>query len=136
MPEHVTLLQPKGRQSRSRRTPSSLPADLVSQSAARLRVLALLYAVVFFLAGVLPPLVLPEERARFLSAFLQWGPHAIGIFTGLLVAAIIRSHRIALRSARALGLVFEVASSYAIAAAEFGDPQQLEMHQGYLGLSW
>jgi serine/threonine-protein kinase len=136
MPEHVTLLQPEGRQSSSRRTPSSLPADLVSQSAARLRVLALLYAVVFFLAGVLPPLVLPEERVRFLSAFLQWGPHVIGIATGLLVAAIIRSPRISLRTAMVLGLVFEVASSYAIAAAEFADPRGLEMHQGYMGLSW
>ena len=35
-----------------------------------------------------------------------------------------------------IGLVFEIASSYAIAAAEFGDPMGLEMHQGFLGLSW
>jgi eukaryotic-like serine/threonine-protein kinase len=34
------------------------------------------------------------------------------------------------------GLVFEIASSYAIAAAEFGDPQGLETHRGFLGLSW
>jgi serine/threonine-protein kinase len=35
-----------------------------------------------------------------------------------------------------IGLVFEVASSYAIAAGEFGDPRQIDSHQGYLGLSW
>ena len=35
-----------------------------------------------------------------------------------------------------LGLIFEVVSSYAIAAAEFADPQSLEMHRGWLGLSW
>ncbi|HEX6433194.1 MAG TPA: serine/threonine-protein kinase, partial [Gemmatimonadales bacterium] len=35
-----------------------------------------------------------------------------------------------------LGLAFEIASSYAIAAAEFGDPEGLEMHRGFLGLSW
>jgi eukaryotic-like serine/threonine-protein kinase len=32
--------------------------------------------------------------------------------------------------------VFEIASSYAIAAAEFGDPTGIETHRGYLGLSW
>jgi hypothetical protein len=35
-----------------------------------------------------------------------------------------------------LGLVFEIASSYAIAAAEFADTMTLEAHQGFLGLSW
>jgi serine/threonine-protein kinase len=35
-----------------------------------------------------------------------------------------------------IGLAFEIASSYAIAAAEFGDPMGLEMHRGMLGLSW
>src|SRR5690606_11863349 len=35
-----------------------------------------------------------------------------------------------------LGLVFEIASSYAIAAAEFADPVGLENHPGMLGLSW
>jgi serine/threonine-protein kinase len=35
-----------------------------------------------------------------------------------------------------IGLAFEITSSYAIAAAEFGDPMSIEMHHGYLGLSW
>jgi serine/threonine-protein kinase len=35
-----------------------------------------------------------------------------------------------------IGLVFEVVSSYAIAAAEFADPRMLEQHRGMLGLSW
>jgi eukaryotic-like serine/threonine-protein kinase len=35
-----------------------------------------------------------------------------------------------------IGLAFEIASSYAIAAAEFADPMQIENHRGYLGLSW
>jgi serine/threonine-protein kinase len=35
-----------------------------------------------------------------------------------------------------IGLAFEIASSYAIAAAEFADPMGLEMHRGMIGLSW
>ena len=60
----------------------------------------------------------------------------IGILIGLLVAAVIRSPRLPLPTAMNLGLAFEIASSYAIAAAEFGDPMGLEMHGGYMGLSW
>jgi plasmid stabilization system protein ParE len=115
---------------------SGLPADLLSQSAGRLRVVALLYAFVFFLAGIFPALVLPGDRERFLSSFTQWGPGVVGILIGLLVAAVIRSKRIPLPAVMNLGLAFEIASSYAIAAAEFADPAAIEMHQGYLGLSW
>jgi serine/threonine-protein kinase len=60
----------------------------------------------------------------------------IGIVVASLVAAVIRSARLPLPAAMSLGLFFEIASSYAIAAAEFGDPQGLEMHRGFLGLSW
>ena len=54
----------------------------------------------------------------------------------LLVAAVIRSARFSLPTVMSLGLAFEIASSYAIAAAEFADPMGLEMHRGFLGLSW
>jgi serine/threonine-protein kinase len=115
---------------------AGLPDDLLSQSAGRLRVLALLYAFVFFAAGIFPALLFPSDRARFLSSFVQWGPGVIGIAVALLVAAVIRNPRLPLPAAMNLGLAFEIASSYAIAAAEFADPTQLETHQGYLGLSW
>jgi serine/threonine-protein kinase len=49
---------------------------------------------------------------------------------------MIRSERIPLPAAMHLGLAFEIASSYAIAAAEFADPVTLETHRGFLGLSW
>jgi serine/threonine-protein kinase len=111
-----------------------LPPDLLSQSAGRLRVLALLYAFVFFMAGVLPALVF--DRAHFLGDFVLWGPSAIGIAVAVLVAVLVRSPRLPLPSAMSLGLAFEVASSYAIAAAEFADPAPLETHSGFLGLSW
>jgi eukaryotic-like serine/threonine-protein kinase len=115
---------------------SGLPADLLSQSAGRLRVLALLYAFVFFMGGIFPALIIPAERARFLSSFIQWGPGVIGILLGLFIALVIRSKRFSLPTVMNLGLLFELSSSYAIAAAEFGDPMQIETHQGYMGLSW
>jgi len=134
--EPVTLMHPDARDATPRAISSGLPADLLSQSAGRLRVLALLYAFVFFMAGILPALLMPADRAMLFSSFIQWAPAVIGITTGLLVAVVIRSERFTLPVVMNLGLVFEVASSYAIAAAEFGDPMQIQMHRGYLGLSW
>jgi plasmid stabilization system protein ParE len=134
MPESVTLMHPEPRDSRARGISSGLPADLLSQSAGRLRVLALLYAFVFFMAGIFPALLF--DRAHFLGSFVQWGPGVIGIVVGLVVAVLIRSPRLPVAITMKLGLVFEIASSYAIAAAEFGDPMGLEMHAGFLGLSW
>ena len=115
---------------------SGLPTDLLSQSASRLQVLAVMYVVVFLLAGVLPAFLVQADREHFLSSFLMWGPAAIGIIVGAVAALAIRYGSIKAQTAMTLGLVFEVASSYAIAAAEFADPHQLEMHRGFLGLSW
>ena len=136
MNEHVTLMPPDARGPTPRAISTGLPDDLLSQSAERLRVLALLYAFVFFMAGIFPALLVPADRAQFFSKFVQWGPGVIGITVGLLVAAVIRSPRLPLRAAMTLGLVFEIVSSYAIAASEFADPAPLENHRGNLGLSW
>jgi serine/threonine-protein kinase len=136
MREHVTLLRPDGPAPAARGPTSGLPADLLTEAAGRLRVLALLYAFVFFMAGVFPALLIPNDRARFLSSIVQWGPAAFGIVIALVVAALIRNPRLSLPAAMRLSVGFEIASSYAIAAAEFGDPAGLEIHQGYLGLSW
>jgi plasmid stabilization system protein ParE len=134
MNEHVTLMHPDRGDSAARGISSGFPTDLLSESAGRLRVLALLYAFVFFMAGIFPALLF--DRTHFLGSFVQWGPGVIGILVGLLVAAVIRSERFSPSTVTNLGLAFEIASSYAIAAAEFGDPMGLEMHSGYLGLSW
>ena len=137
MREHVTLMRPDVRAPTTGRAMSSgLPVDLISQSAGRLRALALLYAFVFVMTGILPSLLLPRDRARFFLGFMHWGPGVISIVVALLVAAVIRSGRLSLSTAMNIGLAFEIVSSYGIAAAEFGDPQGLEMHRGYLGLSW
>ncbi|HSR91277.1 MAG TPA: hypothetical protein VLK88_08210, partial [Gemmatimonadales bacterium] len=135
MQEDVTLIRPDP-DDRTPGTTAGFPVDLLLQSADRLRVLALLYAFVFFMAGVFPALFIPEDRARFFSTFIQWGPSVIGMVVAVLVAWVIRSPRISLPAAMNLGQAFEVVSSYAIAAAEFADPMSIETHQGFLGLSW
>src|SRR5690348_4031114 len=136
MHEHVTLLRPDARDQAPRGISSGFPVDLLSQSAGRLRVLALLYAFVYFMAGIFPALLFAEDRARFLGSFLQWGPSVLAIGVALLVAAVIRSPRLPLPTAMNIGLAFEIVSSYAIAAGEFADPMGLEMHGGHMGLSW
>jgi serine/threonine-protein kinase len=133
MPDQVTLIAPEPAE-RARGFSSGLPADLLSQSAGRLRILALMYACVFFLAGIFPALVIPADRARFLGSVVQWAPGVAGIAVALLLAAMIG--RVPPGRALALGLAFEVVSSYAIAGAEFADPASLHAHQGFLGLSW
>lgn len=136
MQEHVTVMPPEASERKAQGISSGFPTDLLGRFAERLRVLALLYAFVFFMAGIFPALLFPGDRARFLGSFAQWGPGVIGIVIGLLVNLVIRSKRFPMSAVMNVGLLFEVVSSYAIAAAEFGDPQALEMQRGWLGLSW
>jgi eukaryotic-like serine/threonine-protein kinase len=137
MQEHVTLIRPDARGSIARAISASFPEDLLNQSAGRLRVLALLYAFVYFMAGIFPALLFPEDRARFFGSFLQWGPSVLAIGVALIVAAVIRSPRLPLPTAMNIGVAFEIVSSYGIAAGEFADPMGLEMHGGgHMGLSW
>jgi serine/threonine-protein kinase len=134
--EHPTLIGPAQAEPATGGGSAGLPLDLLGQSAERLRVLALLYAGTFFFAGIFPPLVIANERARFLGNAVLWAPAVAGIVVAVLVALAVRSKRVSLPVAMGLAPVFEVVSSYAIAAAEFADPTTLETHQGFLGLSW
>ena len=136
MLEHETLIRPDAEDPAGGGISSGFPPDLLRQSAGRLRAVALLYAFIFFMAGILPALLVPGERARFLGSVLQWGPSVSGIVVALLFAAVLRSERLPPPTAMNLGLAFEITSSYAIAASEFADPAALEMHRGMLGLSW
>jgi hypothetical protein len=136
MHEPVTLVHPRAPEPAARGISSGFPIDLLRQAAARLRVLALLYAAIFFMAGVFPALLQVEGRARLFGSVLQWGPSVGGIAVALLVAAVIRSRHLPLSAAMQVGLAFEIASSYAIAAAEFANAATLEEHRGMLGLSW
>jgi plasmid stabilization system protein ParE len=134
----VTLLRPEAPSAGAGSVSSTFPADLLSQSAARLRTLALLYASVFFLAAIFPMLLNAHDRALLVGSFLQWGPSVISIMVALAVAAVITSDRIPLPTVMWIGLAFEVASSYGIAAAEFGDAAGLDLRRLAWGpgLSW
>jgi hypothetical protein len=104
---------------------TGLPIDLLIQSVSRLRVLALLYAFVFFLVELIPELLFQEGRARMLGSFVFWGPGVISIAIALSVAALLKNGRVPLSVKVNIGLAFEVAASYGIAAAEFLDPSSL-----------
>ena len=134
MPEQVTLLTAVASASSGGESSVGLPSDVLGQSAARLQILAVLYALVYFLAGVFPMLAIPQERARFVGSPIQWAPAVIAIVVAVLLAAVIR--RVPPPRAMTLGLIFEIVSSYAIAAGEFSDASGLERHQGFFGLSW
>ena len=136
MTEPVTFMPPDARDSRARGVSSGFPTDLLGQAAERLRALALLYAFIFFMAGVFPLVFLPDERAHFLESILVCGPILFGIGAALLVAGVIRSKRLPLSAVMSLALAFEIAGSYAIAAGQFADAANLEAHRGMIGLSW
>ena len=114
-----------------------LPRDLIRQARSRLRVLALLYAAVFFLAGIFPALLYRSDRALFFGEVVYWLPPTISICVALVVAATITSSRISPRAAAAIAFVFEIASSYGIAAAELLQPKSLDFRNAtWIGLSW
>jgi serine/threonine-protein kinase len=115
---------------------SGLPFDVLAQSARRLRVLALLYAFVFFMAGLFPALLNAYDREYFFSEPIHWLPAVISIAVGLLVAGLTRNPRIPVRGLLQIGLAFEIVSSFGIALAEFHDPLAFDFNTHWLGLSW
>jgi hypothetical protein len=114
---------------------SGLPPDVVRQSARRLRVLALLYAFVFFMADFFPMLFTEAGRHVVLENLGHWAPGALDIGIALVVAFLARHPRVPLRAVMAMGIAFEIASSYGIAAAEFLSPGPLDFDTR-VGLSW
>jgi hypothetical protein len=97
---------------------TTLPAALIEQSARRVRVMALLYASVFFFAGTLPVLLLPEERSAFLSSPGRWVPTILAIGSGLLVAFLSSRPSLSSDAVVRLGLVYQVVGSIGIAWVE------------------
>jgi tRNA A-37 threonylcarbamoyl transferase component Bud32 len=112
-----------------------LSPELLSQSARRLRVVALLYAFTFFMAGFFPALLFADDRARMFQEPTNWAPGVVSIAVALLVCAITLSTRVPLAAVMNVGLGFEVVSSYGIAFAEYLEPTRLNIN-GWIGLSW
>jgi hypothetical protein len=114
-----------------------LPRDLARQATRRLRVMALLYAAVFFLIAIFPSLISNAERAILFGAVVQWLPSTISISVALFVAAAVTSPRLSPRAAGAIAVVFEIAGSYGIAAAELLQPKGLDFRNAsWIGLSY
>jgi hypothetical protein len=135
----ATLLRPEEAHHASASGPRSqgLPHDLVQKATARLRVLALLYAAVFFLAAFLPALLFEADRAMLFGHVVHWLPGLISISVALFVAAVVSNPRLSPRATAAIAIVFEIASSYGIAAAELLQPKSLDFRNAtWIGLSW
>ena len=137
MTHGVTILQPQGpaQASTSGRRTTGLAPELLSQSVSRLRILTLLYAFTFFMAGVFPNLVNPEWRAFYWGNPENWVPALISIAMAFVIWALAMSPRIPLSTVMNVGLAFEVVSCYGIALAEYLEPTRLNLN-GWIGLSW
>jgi serine/threonine-protein kinase len=105
----------------------------------RVRALALLYALAYFMAGPLPWLISAEGRAMLLSRVIYWLPPSISILGALVVAWLVSRPGLRTQAKMLAGLVFGVLGSYGIAASEYHDvvaPVMYREGPGGLGLSW
>ena len=137
-PQHgPTLFVPKHRSaSIVDRATTGLPPDLLNRAASRLQILAWLYAFTFFMADFFPELLFPAGRRLLFQHSVHWVPGVISITVAVSVAVTLRlgSHRPA--TVTTLALMFEVVTSYGIAAAEFLQPTGLNVGPPWIGLSW
>jgi serine/threonine-protein kinase len=116
------------------RATTGLPPDLLNRAATRLQILAWLYAFTFFMAAFLQPLLFPAQRRILLEHVVNWAPGVISITVAVSVALAIRMAQLRPAAVTVLALVFEVVTSYGIAAAEFLQP--LNAGPSWVGLSW
>jgi serine/threonine-protein kinase len=116
-------------------TTRGLSAEILSRSARRLRILALMYAFTFFMAAFFPNLLFADTRAAMLARFEYMVPDVLAILMALGVAAFTLYQAVPLNTIMTVGLVFLVLSNYGIAIAEYIIPERLD-RSGWMGLSW
>ena len=132
-----TLFVPKPRASSIiDRATTGFPQDLLNRAAARLQILAWLYAFTFFMAAFFPRLLTPARRMDLFESPVNWAPGVISITVAMAVAMAIRVAGLRPAAVTVLALAFEVVSSYGIAAAEFLQPGGLNVGASWIGLSW
>jgi hypothetical protein len=95
-----------------------------------------MYAVAFFLSGVLPALVFEHSRREFFTDPFLWVPPTASILAAVLVVLVTLSSRISPASVLTIGLFFEVAGAFGIVAAESLDGSRYLMDPPWAGLSW
>ncbi len=111
-----------------------LSAEILSRSARRLRILSLMYAFTFFMAGYFPNLLFDSARAQMMSSPEFWVPGVIAIAMALIVAALTLAS-LPLTTLLNLGLVFLVLSNFGIAIAEYTHLAHVTPNY-WMGLSW
>jgi hypothetical protein len=131
-----TLVVPRRPGIAADRVTPVLPPDLLNRAATRLQILAWLNAFTFFMAAFFLPLLNPDEREILFERPVNWVPGAAAIAVAVSVAAAIRTGSLQPAMLTLLALMFEVASSYGIAAAEFLQPTGLTADSSWVGLSW
>ena len=122
-----------------RASASTLPPDLMADAVKRLSASLFIYALGFFLAGMLPALVYPAARAMFFRAEQHWVPPTLSIAVALLLMYIVSRPTVTDRTKLRLGLGFQVLGSFGISAAEFQRivaPIMTSVGPGGFGLSW
>ena len=68
---------------------------------------------------------------------MHWLPATISIAVALVVAAVVTNPRLSPRAVATMAIVFEIVSSYGIAAAELLQPHGLDFRNAtWIGLSW
>jgi eukaryotic-like serine/threonine-protein kinase len=134
---HTPLLRPRAEANthRAGQSTGGLAPELLDQSARRLRVLACLYAFIFFMAGFFPALLSAQDRAFLFHNPANWVPGVVSIAVAVIVCAFTFASRVPLPVLMNVGLAFEVVSSYGIALAEYLEPTRLDIN-GWIGLSW
>jgi eukaryotic-like serine/threonine-protein kinase len=131
-----TLLRPREDTPLSTRGDTrGLSPEILSRSARRLRILALMYAFTFFMASFFPALVSERGRAELVANLAYVVPDILSILMGLVVAAATLHRRLPLHVVLNLGLAFLIVSNYGIAIAEYINPGRLN-NNGWIGLSW
>jgi serine/threonine-protein kinase len=133
--EQPTLFVPRERVlSIGQGATTGLPPALLNRVAIRLQSLAWLYAFTFFMAAFFPSLLVQSQRKILFGHPLNWVPGLVSITMAVLVALAAGRGRLRPAAVPVLGLLFEVLSSYGIAAAEFLQP--LRLSGSWIGLSW
>src|SRR5262245_44868265 len=97
----------------------TLPPDLQTEALRRLRIVALLYATAFFLAGPLPSLLSERGREIYFGIPEMWVPALCSIVGGFAMAAVTGLTQVSAATRTLAGLAFEVLGSIGIAAAEY-----------------
>ena len=118
-PGDTTILRTGAAPSSGRGPSWSLPPDLLAEAVRRLRIAALLYALAYFLAALLQPVLFTDIREKFFGQPLRWVTPVLSIGGALGVAAIAWHPRLSPRTKVRTGLAFEVLGSFGIAAIQY-----------------